>query len=507
MTVGNESSRLELLRKNHEEQPEDIHAATDLAQYYADRGWYDKSIAVYEVVLKTSPDNYSLLLDYGNVSFRQENFSKALDAFKKLTVLKPQRVEAWNNLGIANLKLGNNDAARLAFEQVLSLEPDNPGALLNMGNYHQAKGELDKAVEMFKRAVAARLDFGDGWFDLGNAYVEMGTYPEAIEAFRKCLRYLPELSSAYKNLGYCYEQTDSFAQALQNYGKALSLNKADAGIYVNIGNVLTRQGDYEAAKKNYLSSVKLSPRGMSGWMGLRHLSLLRGDVESFSKATLAVLQRLESDTVAESLRVLRELKHPARVDEILDAADAAGTAGDALDAERLLAYQRRGDRPGKVSALQKRLAQLTPMPDGVARGLAEFYLEQKDFDKTALYASKAQNRDLSTMRMLWISLIAKQEWKPAEQSAREYLREHPDCFECWYYLARIRGACGDDAEAEECLLKALEGGFSDITLIDDDPVLRRIRTAGAAAHLSDSWEKFAATSASPSSARSIPDKT
>ena len=71
------------------------------------------------------------------------------------------------------------------------------------------------------------------------------------------------------------------------------------------------------------------------------------------------MTRLNQESVAESLMVLRELGHFDKVDEILCRADNADASGDELDAERLLAYQRTDSYPGKITALAKRLKELS----------------------------------------------------------------------------------------------------------------------------------------------------
>ena len=77
-------------------------------------------------IIKQNENNYSLLLEFGNLCFRTEEFDEALRTFKKLSVLKPQRVEGWNNLGIVQVAYHEDESALESFKKVLELSPTTP---------------------------------------------------------------------------------------------------------------------------------------------------------------------------------------------------------------------------------------------------------------------------------------------------------------------------------------------------------------------------------------------
>ena len=399
------SPDLQVLRDAYAADPSNVGAGLQLAQQYADLGWYNQSLDLYRVLAKANPQNYSLMLDYGNVCYKHGDREEAIRAFTGLTELRPNRVEGWNNLGIVLMVANVQESARDAFEHVLALEPQNPGALINLAAYHYSSGSVEKSIELLRTAVATRPDFTDAWFNLGNAYVVRREYDQAIEAFKKALRYQPDLASAHKNLGFVYEQMGDFDQAEANYRKAQELKKSDAGCYINLANVCLRQGKTDEAKKNFLHAVRLSPKEISGWMGLRHLALLRGDVATYVRSTLAIVHRLSPAIIAESIAVLRELKHFDKVDEILNVVDGSDKQEISLDCERLLAYQRRATDRGKAEALAIKLQALPDPDDKVRRTLAEYYYNQEAFDKALLWIDKIREQTISSNKILWDCLI------------------------------------------------------------------------------------------------------
>lgn len=491
MNTPHDADRLDSLRDAYEADPDNIAHATELAQYYADRGWYNQAIDIYKKLLSTNADNYALLLDYGNICFRKDDFDEAASVFATLTVIRPKRVEGWNNLGIAQMRLGNFEDARMAFERVLEIEPENPGALLNMGNYSQEKGDFEAAESFFRRAVAARLDFADAWYNLGNLLLGKEDFEGAIEAFDRAIRYFPEFGSAHKNLGVAHERRGDFQKALECYEKALGYNKADPGIYVNFGNVHVAMGDTQKAKQYYMSAVKLAPRVLGGWLGLRDLALSKGDVESYVKATTAILQKLDPELIAESVRTVRRLSHLEKAASILSLADELGKKGDALDAERLVVYQQANKSIAKIGALRERLESLEAPSAEVILSLAEYYHAAGNTEKAILWASRRElETSLAAKRVLWNSLLGNESYDKTEVSIQDYLEQHPDTPECFFYLARVAAARNDESAAKEHLVRALQEGFSDMARIDEDPVLRKMRSESVANHLSRNWENF-----------------
>jgi tetratricopeptide (TPR) repeat protein len=471
--MDDSSEKLEELRAAYESHREDPGAGANLAQYYADLGWDNEAFEVYRDLAARFPQDYALLLDYGNILQKRAMGKEALAVFRTLTTLKPDRLEGWNNLGIVQLTMGGYDEARTSFEKVLELEPDNCGALLNMGNYHDRKGDNITAVTFFQRATGVRKDFPEAWFNLGNAYVKAAEYEKAVAAYQRAIRVEREFPSAQKNLGYAYERMNDFLKAEEHYTAALELNKADSGLYVNLANVYVKQEKFDRAKSFYLRAVKLAPKDPAGWMGLRKLSLMKGDISLFVQSTLALMKRLDSDAVAESVRKMREMKNFKNADQIIKTADRIGITGDELDAERLLAFYRNGQNAGKEKALYRRLSQVREPGDTILYCLAEYAYDTGDTVKSFEYISAIRQPLLVHDLLRWRLLILRGDLERAENEIRAYLQHYDDCFECWHLLARVCAARNKPQEVKACLFKALETGFVDHSQIVQDPAMER----------------------------------
>ncbi len=101
----------------------------------------------------------------------------------KATALRPGFAEAWNNLAVAALQLGNYDQARTAAENALKdvAYPSPELARANLGWAAFHKKDLNAAWKALHEAVARSPGFCVGRYRLAKVYVERGQYDEAAE--------------------------------------------------------------------------------------------------------------------------------------------------------------------------------------------------------------------------------------------------------------------------------------------------------------------------------------
>ena len=473
-TVNDTLSELDVLREEYKLDKYNLELAPRLAQVYADKGWLNEAIKIYKSLVDKYPNDFNVILAYGNACFTKNDLKESLHIFRKLTVIRPDRIEGWNNLGITQLSLQEYKSAKDSFNKVLEIEPDNYGALLNMGNYYDYFEKYEKAITLFKRVTEIRPDFTDAWYNLGNAYMKIQRYEEAIAVYNKSLKYRPQFYSAFKNIGFAYEQIKDYKRAEEYYKRALEINRADAALYVNFGSVYTNLKLFEKAKDFYLRAVKLSPKKADGWLGLRELSLKKGDISSYVKATLAIINHLGSTQIGQTIKILRKLNQTQSINSIVQSADKLGKRGDEVDAERMLLYYKNKKERVNAHLLYKKLNTMLNPSDHVLHCLAIYCTNLSQFDKAIVYLQKIKDRDISDNLLLWSVMIENKELSGAEKKLVNYLDKHEDCFEGWYLLSKIMAKEGKYEKSEEYLLRSLETGYTDLGRLETDEDLMKI---------------------------------
>lgn len=472
-TYKKDEQDIEVLRELYSAGQRDKETVMNLAQYYTNRGWYNEAIDILKDAIANHCDNYMLLLEYGNTCFRRKDYKTAVESFRKVTELKPQSVEGWNNLGIGLIQIGEFEAAREAFSKVLQIEPQNPGALMNVGNCYYNSRDYEEARNFFKEVIKLKPDFTDAWFNLGNTFIELEDYGQARISFEKALNYDPEFFSALKNLGFVYDKMRSCNEAENCYLKAIEKCKADAGIRVNLGNLYLRQKKFDDARRCFLKAVRLAPYNTSGWMGLRYLALIKGDLNMFVRATLASLPRLSDEILAQSIEILYEFNQLSKAEEILAQADRLGRTADLLDLQKLLIAQKKGSDTEETAEIYKRLCNVT-QTDTIRKGLARYALEKGLHDQVIKYIQSMENPDDAAYGLIWRAFLAKNEISKAKQQIQNYIKENPESYDCWFLLARIEALRGHRIRAERFLVRALENGFTNLEELNQYSDLKEI---------------------------------
>lgn len=122
-----DAARIEALRSRLATNPNDVEAMAQLGDAYSigsdpaqAKEWHGKALAI-------QPDNTDVLLAYGVDLLNLDDNAGALAAWTKVTQLKPTEVNAWYNIGWANMLADPPDAqaADAAWRKILEIAPDS----------------------------------------------------------------------------------------------------------------------------------------------------------------------------------------------------------------------------------------------------------------------------------------------------------------------------------------------------------------------------------------------
>ena len=118
-------------------------------------------------------------------------YQKAIVAFSKAIAENPDRVETYNNRGMAWCKNGDYDLAMADFNKAMEIDPRNAEIFNNRGTIWFYKGQFDRAISDYDKALGIDPDFAKAYTNRGAAWFCKGKFDLAILDYNKALEIDP----------------------------------------------------------------------------------------------------------------------------------------------------------------------------------------------------------------------------------------------------------------------------------------------------------------------------
>jgi len=117
------------------------------------------------------------------------------DAYRRSVELDPDLLDAWNNLGLSEANLGNDEAAVAAWRQALLRSPTYCKAHNNMGLLHARRDRFTDAIAEFQAGLLYCPENALGLYFLGKLYDEkLDEADKAVLAWEALLKEHPDFA-------------------------------------------------------------------------------------------------------------------------------------------------------------------------------------------------------------------------------------------------------------------------------------------------------------------------
>jgi len=185
-----------------------------------------KSIGVEQVGEKDCALASDVLYHFnsGVTFYNQKDFSKAIQAYRKVIELDPTYVEAYNNLGILYQMMGDMDRALGAYQKSTEINPRYEKGYNNLGILLLLSGRYEEASEAFQKALAVNSNNIESHIHLGVLFKKKGQWQEAIESYQKALAIDPLHRETHYNIALLYEQLENVELAVGHYQQFIQLS-------------------------------------------------------------------------------------------------------------------------------------------------------------------------------------------------------------------------------------------------------------------------------------------
>lgn len=261
----------------------------ELAYAYENSGRKDEAKEYYRKVLELVPKYYDADKHLGDIFFREENYTSALNHYKRyfdetktpeaytyfnagrcsnelkdyvdaqLYFEKYKPVTAlefarkYSEIGYAYLMTGYNDDAVSAYQKALDVIPDYGVALRGMADvYYNNLENYPKALGYFNLALQKdEANSKECYYKAGWIYVNQQKYPEAVTALQKAADYDPKDAACREQLAYAYFMQNKYDSAITAFNAAIDLDPQSKVSYYYKGLSYASMGEKENAMEAY----------------------------------------------------------------------------------------------------------------------------------------------------------------------------------------------------------------------------------------------------------------
>lgn len=124
------------------------------ANAYDQASFLNRSVKIYEKILKGDPKSIPVLLNLGGLYYRNERYEKSIPYYERVIRLNPKHYHAHYWLAMCYRKLGKYYSAINTLEEVIECLPTYKDALNLMGECYERIGEGAKAEHFYLKAIS-----------------------------------------------------------------------------------------------------------------------------------------------------------------------------------------------------------------------------------------------------------------------------------------------------------------------------------------------------------------
>ena len=237
----------------------------------------DRGLQALRQVVARDPQVVDAWLMMGNEYSRRREFSRALDAFQRALVLKPDDDLAVFNMANVYRTIGKDDEALVGYRRLLELDPHNAQAHQAVAQVLVDHGRLAEAEEALNRALAIQPAMAAARNTLGALRLKQGDVAAGDREIRAALAQNGNLRLAHFNLALAAEQRGDLDGAIAEYQQEIARFAGSYMAQFNLGKVYERLGKAGEQAAAFRAAIDSNPDFAEGHLFLAKLQLDLGN--------------------------------------------------------------------------------------------------------------------------------------------------------------------------------------------------------------------------------------
>jgi Flp pilus assembly protein TadD len=191
---------------------------------YLQVGYWKDTVTLCQHTIDVTKNNQVAHFSMAQGILEQGRIEDAIWHYSEAVRIKPDYIEALNNLGISLRMAGRVDEAIRYYKKALEINPRHIGANFNLGVALAAKGRFTEAISFYNKALQISPDHIEIRTSIGIALAESGKLAEAEKEYEDVLRIQPKNAVAHNALGVTLLQQEKFDEAIAHFNQAVQIN-------------------------------------------------------------------------------------------------------------------------------------------------------------------------------------------------------------------------------------------------------------------------------------------
>ena len=167
----------------------------------------------------------------------KKNFLKAKEIYEMLLKTNPNNFDILQNYAVLLSQIKEYKKADVVFKKCLEDRPKDSLLLYNYGKFFHDQKIFDKAIKFYKESFEVNPKSDLCQYNIGNIYFSEDKFKEAITYFKKAIEINPSNFRAYNNIGIAHKGLGNFEDALKFYKEAINKNNNYVEGRVTFGDV------------------------------------------------------------------------------------------------------------------------------------------------------------------------------------------------------------------------------------------------------------------------------
>ena len=202
---------------------------------------------------------------------QQAVFDAAIAEYRKVQAFNADRAEARVNLGMLEMRLGNQQAARRAYEKAIELQPSFIPSYTNLADLFRSQGDEANAEQTLRNGLKVDANTAELHEGLGLALVRQKRLREATNELARAAQLQPDNPRFAYIHAIALNELGDVRGAIKVLGQAHERHPGERQIVMALVEYNVRAGDRAAAVRWAKKLVELSPGDPQAEQLLRQL--------------------------------------------------------------------------------------------------------------------------------------------------------------------------------------------------------------------------------------------